>query len=499
MQANAIDHTAEATPIPVGGAAELAFDLSVPLVIDLDHTLLSTDTLHEALVRFLRRKGAHAWRIPGWLVAGKATVKRQLSAALTEEDVAHFPVVPDLVEFAEREAARGRPVILATAADRAVAEKVAARFPFITDVFASDGQANLKGPAKAEKLTEHFPNGFIYAGDAPADLHIWSRALGAIVVGGSPRLENRVRGTTDILTSFRRDGSRLREAVRSLRLHQWAKNALVFVPVILGGKFFDPAAWGAALLGFIAIGLLASATYVLNDLWDIQEDRQHWSKKNRPLASGRLSIASGIGLVAIAGLLALALAIILGPGALETLTLYLLVSLSYSFRFKREPIIDVLFLATLFSIRLALGMVVTGAIFSPWLIIFSMFVFLSLSLAKRQTEIIRMIEHGRERTLGRGYRAGDAPLVLALGVGTMMATVLIMVLYLIEDAFPTGLYTRPDFLWGFPVVIFLFLARIWLLCHRGELDDDPVAFAIRDRMSIAYGGIMVALFLAAIV
>lgn len=498
MRADAVDRAVDVTPVPVQGTGELAFDLAVPLVIDLDHTLLSTDTLHEALIRFLRRQGSEAWRIPGWLVAGKAVVKRQLSAALTAEDVAHFPVVPDLVAFAEREARLGRPVVLATAADHAVAEKVAARFPFFSEIIASDGRANLKGLAKAERLARRFPGGFIYAGDAPADLHIWGRALGAIVVGNSARLQGRVRGATDILTTFRRDSSRVVDALRSLRLHQWAKNALVFVPLVLGGEFLDPTAWGYAAIGFLAIGLLASATYVLNDLWDLQEDRQHWSKRNRPLASGRLSIAAGLALVAVAGLGALALAVVLGPAAMVTLACYLAVSLAYSFRFKREPIVDVLFLAMLFSIRLALGMVVSAAVFSPWLMVFSMFIFLSLSLAKRQTEITRMIEHGRDRTLGRGYRAKDAPLVLALGVGTMMATVLIMVLYLIEDAFPTGLYSNPQFLWGFPVVIFLFLARIWLLCHRGELDDDPVAFAIRDKMSLGYGAVMVALFVAAI-
>ena len=165
---------------------------------------------------------------------------------------------------------------------------------------------------------------------------------------------------------------------------------------------------------------------------------------------------------------------------------------------KREPIVDVFVLATLFTMRLALGVVVAGVALSPWLIVFSMFIFLSLSLAKRQTEIARMVEHGRERALGRGYCASDAPLVLAIGISTMMATVLIMVIYLIDDAFPTGFYRHPDMLWGFPVIIFLFLARIWLLCHRGKLHDDPVAFALKDRISLLHGAAMITLFAAAV-
>lgn len=179
------------------------------------------------------------------------------------------------------------------------------------------------------------------------------------------------------------------------------------------------------------------------------------------------------------------------------LALYLILSLSYSFRLKREPIIDVFLLATLFTMRLAVGDVVTEVAFSRWLLVFAMFIFLSLSLAKRQTEITRMAAHGQQAAPGRGYKASDAPFVLAAGVATMMATVLIMIIYLIEDAFPKGFYKHPDLLWGFPAVIFLWLARIWLLCHRGELHDDPVVFALKDRVSLFYAGVMAVIFIAA--
>ena len=418
--------------------------------------------------------------------------------AVANENLAHFPTNVELVAFAKREAARGRRVVLATKADRVIAEKAATRFPFIAEVIASNGSENLKGETKARELMSRFPDGFVYAGDSPADLHIWSKASGAIVVGGRSTLERKVRASTPLLATFPGTSAGASAIRRSLRLHQWAKNALVFVPLVLGGKAFDPAAWLHAAMGFVAIGLLASATYVLNDLWDLADDRQHWSKKQRPLASGDLSIAFGFALIVIAGLGAFALGTAVGAGAAAVLALYLALTLAYSFRLKREPIIDVFVLATLFTTRLALGVVVVGTALSPWLMVFSMFIFLSLSLAKRQTEIARMVEHGREHTLGRGYRASDAPLVLAIGISTMMATVLIMVIYLIDDAFPTGLYRHPDMLWGFPVIIFLFLARLWLKCHRGELHDDPVAFALKDRISLLHGAAMVALFAAAI-
>jgi 4-hydroxybenzoate polyprenyltransferase len=476
----------------------LPYDLSVPLVLDLDGTLIATDALHESLIFFLKRRAAEAWKVPYWIGAGRAIVKNRLAEAVTAEDVAGFPVNEELIRFAEREAARGRKIAMATAADLSIAQMVAERFPFIDKIIASRDGHNLKGSAKAAEIMRQFPNGFVYAGDSRADLHVWEHASGAVFVGRSARLERSIAERTRLTAVFPTRALNFPSLRRGLRLHQWAKNALVFAPLILGGKAQDETAWMHAFGGFLALGLLASATYLLNDLWDLSEDRRHWSKRNRPLAAGDLSIAVGIALIAASGLMAFALAFTIGWPCVGALAAYLAVTLAYSFRLKREPMIDVFLLATLFSMRLALGVAVTGVVFSPWLFVFSMFLFLSLSSAKRQTEIMRLAAHGRDSALGRGYRASDGPLMLALGVGSMMAAVLIMVLYLVQDAFPAGVYERPDFLWGFPAIIFLWLSRIWLKCHRDELHDDPVAFALKDRHSLFYGAVMGALFLAAL-
>ena len=478
--------------------AFLPHDITLPLVVDLDGTLIATDVLHESLIFFLKRGGAEAWKVPYWIGAGRAIIKNRLAAVVTEEDVASFPVNATLVDFAEQEARCGRRIVLATAADLAIAQKVQKRFPFISHVITSTDGRNLKGLAKAEELMRRFPDGFIYAGDSLSDLHVWDRASAAIFVGRSAKMEKKIAARTELAAVFPVKRLNFPSLRRGLRLHQWAKNALVFVPLILGGKATDSTAWLHGLAGFVALSLLASATYVLNDLWDLPEDRRHWSKMRRPLAAGDLSIATGIILIAAGGLLSFLLAFMMGSACVAMLAIYLVTSLSYSFRLKREPIIDVFILATLFSMRLALGVVVTDVMFSPWLFVFSMFLFLSLSSAKRHTEITRMVAHGHDQAPGRGYRASDGPLVLALGVGTMMATVLIMVLYLVEDAFPLGLYKHPHFLWGFPAIIFLWLARIWLLCHRNELHDDPVAFALKDRLSLVYGATMVGLFSVAL-
>jgi 4-hydroxybenzoate polyprenyltransferase len=473
-------------------------DLTLPLVLDLDGTLATTDTLHEALFLLFKRQFSKAWKVPVWALKGRAVVKEKLAEVVTEEDVGRFPINQALREFAERESRLGREIVLATAADRGIADKFRKRFPFISAVIASDGRTNMRGQAKADELRRLYPKGFIYAGDSYPDIRVWQHSSGAIFAGTSPRLLEKIREVTDIVAFFPRGALGLNGLRRGLRLHQWAKNALIFVPLILGGKAMDPGAWINALQAFLAFSLVASATYLLNDLWDLHEDRQHWSKKNRPLASGELPIALSVGLIAGCCLIALGMGLAAGAGCVTMLALYLALSLSYSLRLKREPIIDVFLLATLFTMRLAIGIVVTEVGFSPWLIVFSMFIFLSLSLAKRQTEITRMVAHGQDAALGRGYKASDAPFVLATGVGAMVATVLIMVIYLFEEAFPKGLYKHPNLLWGFAVIIFLWLARIWLLCHRGQLHDDPVAFALKDRLSLFYAAAMGMIFIAAV-
>jgi 4-hydroxybenzoate polyprenyltransferase len=286
--------------------------------------------------------------------------------------------------------------------------------------------------------------------------------------------------------------------LQALRLHQWAKNTLVVVPLILGGKAYDVVAWGRLAVGFLALSLLASATYLINDIRDVEDDRRHWSKCNRPIANGTLPIAHARAMAGVGVIASFALGISMGLGAAAILALYLVLSLAYSFQLKREPIVDVLALASLFTVRLGLGIVLGEVAFSPWLFVFSMFVFLSVSLAKRFNEVARMSNHGLTRAPGRGYDAADEPIVLALGTAAMLGAVLILVIYLIDEAFPATFYAHPYFLWAVPAILFLWLGRIWLLSLRGVVDDDPVLFALKDRTSIAYGALVVIAIVAAI-
>ncbi|MCB1518593.1 MAG: UbiA family prenyltransferase [Hyphomicrobiaceae bacterium] len=467
-----------------------------PLVLDLDGALLRTDLLHEAAAGYVKSEPLGLFRLPQWLFRGKAALKRELNEH-HNLDVEFLPVNEELVEYAAWEHAQGRLVGIATASDELVARRVAKRFDFIDFVIASDGVTNLKGKAKADALRERFPDGFAYAADAQADLAVWKEANAILLAGASARTaEAAGRLGKNIEARFDTPKLGLKGWAKAMRVHQWAKNALVFVPLILSGMASNPMAVASALVAFFAMSFMASGTYLINDLFDLADDRRHWTKKERPLPSGALSIAKAV--PASLGLLALALgmAASLGWVALGLVATYLSLTLGYSLYIKRQPIIDAFALACLFTLRLGVGIAAVGAAPSAWLLVFSMFLFASLSFAKRQTEVQKSARDGRKKVNGRGYNVDDAPMILAMGISTGMAAVLIMVLYLMNDAFNANFYDAPLFLWAFPIVLFLWVSRIWLLSHREELNDDPVAFAVRDRLSLMLGGVMGAAFLA---
>lgn len=470
-------------------ALQLAAPLNQPLVLDLDRTLIKTDLLFEAFAAALHKNPFIVFLAFWWLLQGKAVLKRKL-AERSKLDLDIIPVTTSIERLASAEAARGRLIVLATAADEMLARRIARRFSFISRVFASDGITNLKGKTKADVLVEAFPQGFVYAGDSSSDLPVWAAASGIVLVPVHPGLDRKVQllGKPVLIVEDR--GMSLKTAFRALRLKQWAKNALVFAPVALSGMLGDVQAWLQAGLAFFALGLVASSTYLINDLFDLADDRRHWSKKKRPLAAGDMRIEFATVLVPALALAGLALAAAAGPMVLAVVLVYAAVTLSYSLYLKRVPVLDVLTLASLFTLRLFLGVVAINAIISSWLFIFSMALFLSLSVAKRHTEVVRMVVNGRSKANGRGYVARDEAFLLTLGVGSALSAIVLFSLYLTAEAVRAAFYTAPAFLWLAPVVLFLWLGRVWLLSQRGELDDDPVAFALKDRISLALAGVL---------
>jgi 4-hydroxybenzoate polyprenyltransferase/phosphoserine phosphatase len=467
------------------------FDRQPPLVLDVDQTLVRSDLLLENMLAYLRGNPLRAFQLLGWLVQGRAVLKRRL-AERVELDVMLLPINDDLADYAAHEKERGRRVYLATAMDELHAHVVAARFAFVDGVVGSDGVTNLKGHAKAEFLAARFPDGFDYAGDSRADLPVWEVARRALVVNAPSWIENRLRRQGKPVLVFPRS-NRLRALLHTARPHQWAKNLLVFVPALLSAQITDPAAVVACVVAFFALSMVASGTYLLNDLLDLPDDRAHWSKRNRPLASGRLPIVTALTAAALFVAGGLAAGAWIGSSALLVLLVYLATTLAYSFKLKRVPILDGFTLASLFTLRIALGIAATQVWASPWLLVFSMLLFGSLSYAKRYTEVTRAQARGAAPNAGRGYIGDDAPLLLGLGLATGVGSILMMVLFLIHDAFDRP-YGNPQWLWTFPAALFLWNARIWLVAQRGELNDDPVVFAIKDRLSWVLAGMMMVAF-----
>lgn len=466
-----------------------------PLVVDLDGTLVRTNLLLECALAYLKAHPLGILRLLLWLCWGRASLKAELARAVAI-DAADLPLNEAVAAFAAAEAQRGRKVYLATAADERLARAVADRCGFFADVLASDGRQNLKGRRKADAIARRLPGPFAYAGDSWADLPVWSRASEIILVGASGATRRAAARLGRPMTVFPAS-SRLRALVRSARPHQWAKNALVFVPALLAGRLGEPAALGPVIASFCALCLVASATYILNDLWDLADDRRHWSKRARPIASGTLPVSVALGAAPLGLAAGLGLGLLVGPTVALVLAIYVALTLAYSFALKRVPILDVTVLAGLFTLRLALGIAAAVVVVSPWLLAFSMFLFGSLCFAKRHVEIERAVARGLPGAASRGYQARDAGLVFALGCGTGIASIVILVLYVIFDAYQRTFYGNTTWLWAFPVIMFLWFSRIWLMTARGVLDDDPVAFAVGDTPSLGLGVAMGLAFLLA--
>ncbi|HEX5213407.1 MAG TPA: UbiA family prenyltransferase [Pseudolabrys sp.] len=279
----------------------------------------------------------------------------------------------------------------------------------------------------------------------------------------------------------------LSAALRALRVHQWSKNLLIFVPLFVGHAYHDLTSVFAAAEGFALLCVLASATYMVNDIADLDADRRHQVKRRRPFASGELPVAFGLTVAPLLIVAALAGAFFLSPAFATTLTLYLVLTLAYSFSLKQLPLLDVFVIGMLFVLRIVMGTAVLGLGYSPWLLTFSWAFFLSLALAKRHVEVVRADRSGADDVAGRGYRGADWPLTLSFGVGAGLISVVIMLLYLANDAMPSGFYANPHWLYAAPTLMTIWLMRLWLLSHRMELDDDPVIFALKDPASLVLG------------
>lgn len=469
-------------------ALEAATGLAPPLCVDLDGTLIRGDLLFESLVLLVKRNPLYLLRLPFWLLRGKAAFKAEIARRI-ELNPAALPYNADLIEWLRQERANGRSVWLVTASNERLAHAVATHLGFFDGVFASDERSNLAGAAKGAHLVNRFgERGFDYCGNERRDLAVWERSRGAIVVQGSPALEREAAERTELVGRFPAAPPTTWKPplLRELRPHQWAKNLLVFMPLLAAHKAGNVPADLIALAAFIAFCLCASSVYMLNDLLDLEADRAHPRKCRRPFACGDLPIVAGLVGAPLLLLAAVLIAAFLPERFWAVLTTYYAVTLAYSFALKGLALIDALSLAGLYTLRIIAGAAAVHVPLSFWMLLFSVLLFLSLAFVKRFAELESLRRQQRLRAAGRGYRVEDLPVLQSLGAAAGYLSVLVLALY-VNSPDIQALYRHPKLIWTLCVLELYWVSRIWLTAQRGQMHDDPVVFALRDRASLVIG------------
>jgi 4-hydroxybenzoate polyprenyltransferase len=485
------------------------------LCVDLDGTLVKSDTLYDSALALARHRPAALLNLPGWLLQGKAALKRHLAGAV-QLDVTHLPYNRELLQYLEQQRAAGRPLYLATAADADTANRIAAHLGLFTGVLASNGQLNLAGKNKLAAFQSQFGDNFSYIGNALPDLpllqHCHESGQEPMVANPTPGLRAALRKARIApVRTFDERVSPFKAWIKAIRLHQWAKNVLLFLPLLLAHAW-APGLIAGAVMGFFSFCLCASATYIVNDLLDLEADRQHPRKRRRPFAAGDLSAVSGVAVIALFLAASITLAVLV-PTVVTALSpqlalikprhfllwlgIYLVTTLAYSLRLKRSVLVDVIVLSGLYTIRIVAGSAATGISPSTWLGSFSIFFFLSLAFVKRFAELESLRERGGVSAGGRGYHIADIEQLRSFGSASGYASVVVLTLY-ISTLDAAQLYHHTRRLWLLVPVLLLWISRLWLVASRGRLNEDPVVYAITDRRSLLLGVIVLAIVLSAL-
>jgi 4-hydroxybenzoate polyprenyltransferase len=460
------------------------------LCVDLDGTLIRGNLLWECIVALVKEHPASLVLLPFWLLRGRAFAKYQLARRI-KLDPARLPYRQEVLDLVQGERLAGRRIAVVTAADSYLVQPISDYLGLFDEVHASDGKQNLKGANKAAFLASQFSDsGFDYVGDSAADLKVWRHARAAYVVG-SPARAAQAAALTTVKAVIVDAPPALRTWVNALRGHHWAKNLLLFLPLLLSHNLsLQPLLLTAA--GFVLYGSCASGLYILNDLLDLHSDREHPWKKERPFAAGHLSIPNGIfvSFTLLAGAFGLGSLLNLKFGL--ALAGYAVLTMLYSLYFKKVALLDVFVLSSFYSFRILAGALISATPLSQWFLAFAMFFFLSLAMAKRYSELLHANDLVASGNSGRGYRVHDRELLLAFGVGSSFSAVVVFSLY-VQSRDVRVLYSSPEWLLLLCPIVLYWLGRTWLLAHRGELKEDPVTLAIRDRVSyvVALAGAIV--------
>ncbi|MEM7236358.1 MAG: UbiA family prenyltransferase [Pseudomonadota bacterium] len=457
-----------------------------PLVFDLDGTLIRADTTFELCVQHVKAYPlTGAVQLFRWFLASKESAKTELARRHgTAVDPEHLP----WSDLTGHEIFRAAPVrALVSGSADPVVQRIGEHLGGFAHVRGTGDGVNMIGPDKARHLTETYPDGFDYVGDSRADIPVWHAAGRAYAANASRGTIEAARAEGIDLEVISQQPGAMRAILKGMRLHQWAKNGLIAVVPLLNLAIFQPVWAIELLLGFIAFGLVASATYLFNDLLDIPADRAHRTKRARPFAAGDLPIPKGCQAIAGLGGAGFVLALLLDPGFAAMLVLYTAVSLAYSFQLKRIMALDVIVLAFLFCLRVLAGAVLVGLETNMWFMLSLGFFFFGLALGKRAIELA-----GKQATAsigpgenvlirGRGYVARDLSVVMGAGLASSFVTVLIVAIYALLSR--SAVIEHEAAGAAIVAILTFWQTRFWLLVGRDEVHDDPIIFALKDRLS----------------
>lgn len=466
------------------------------IFVDLDGTLVRTDLFFESVLQLIKRNPINLFRVVFWVLRGRAVAKEKV-ANLVDVDAENLPYEPSLIDYLREMKAQGKSLVLATASHRIWAEKVSAYLGLFDRVIASDSQNNLKGKRKLAAIRALIGESqFAYCGDSAADRPIWSEAARNVFVNAPGRDVAAAKAQNKAERVIVSEQSTLKAFVKEMRVHQYAKNALIFVPLFTSHHYNDLTLLAHVAIAFVCFSLCASGVYFLNDLLDLSADRAHARKRHRPLASGALPISLGVaGAILLPTAAFVVAALYLNLAFLGVLGVYFLLTNGYSFFLKRISTADVMTLAVLYTLRVVAGGAAADVTLSSWLMAFSVFVFVSLAYLKRYIEVAALSE-AVDKAHGRGYSAADSETMFSLGIANITASVLVLALYINSDEV-TVLYRSPTILWLLCLLMLYWGNRIWVGARRGKINDDPVVFAIKDKVSRMVGASFVLVVLAA--
>jgi 4-hydroxybenzoate polyprenyltransferase/phosphoserine phosphatase len=476
----------------------MTLNKKIPLCVDCDNSLIATDLLYEACFLLIKQNPMKLFSLPLWLLKGKAYLKERLAEYVTF-DFASLPYRPEVLEIIKEATKQERSIVLATASPRVWAEAIANHLNCFSEVIATEHNVNLSAKNKADKLVSKFGSqGYDYIGDSQDDVVVWKHALNSIVINKKNillRKESKFNGQN--VTHIKPPSLTFLSYIKAIRVYQWMKNGLIFVPLLASHQFLNVDLLIQAVFAFFAFSFCASSVYILNDLLDLESDRQHVTKHKRPFASGLIPVLHGAILAPVLLAVAIYISITYLPTIFDlTLVIYYVMTLAYSLKLKQQVIVDVLLLAALYTIRILAGSAATNIEPSFWLLEFSLFIFLSLALVKRYTEMSIALDLNKKSASGRGYFTEDLSVLMSIGVASAMCSVMVFSLY-INSSEADFLYSSRYWLWGVVPFILYWNSRLWMKTRRKEIPDDPVLFAVYDWQTLIMLPAIFSLFLLA--